>query len=69
MDAGPFANWSRQELLEHLETWNAELRRNHALPVVEYEAASDMPMADLRLVVEGTSARLASVAAAVGRLR
>lgn len=67
MSAGDFEKYSKAELLGQLRIWNAELARNRIDPVLTDEAAINMPLYNLRIIVARTADRI-SEAAGLGPL-
>lgn len=66
---GAFDHYNRQELLTLLRTWNDQLARYEAIPVVDLDAAIEIgDLGALRSVIVGTEARLAEVARVLGPL-
>lgn len=64
--SGGWERYGREELLDLLMVWNNDLVEHGAKPLLRLRDAVEMPVEHLRLVVAGTSRRLASVVRAVG---
>jgi hypothetical protein len=67
--ADHFAHYDRPTLTEMIETWNAELRRYRADPVISNNALAGVPIAQLRALAAATVDRLTAVGSALGPWR
>jgi hypothetical protein len=67
--ADHFAHYERPELTEMIETWNRELRRYQADPVISDNALAGVPLQQLRTLAAATVDRLTAVGSALGPLR